>query len=209
MYNSSSYAGFLIDFISGPVNAGFTSAVAILIVASQVKDIIGVKAVGATLSDMVVSISKDIHNFQSGDAILGSICVVIILLLRVDSVLVRSLVLVKFYNYFQMIALVNVGPKNESEQTKFQCAINRTMWLIGTLRNSIVIVVTTYIGFVYIEATGHDTASNKMPPIPFKVVGMSVYYYYLYRFLRLEFFEVTASNDYTSGFQTHGASFSL
>lgn len=46
------------------------------------------------------------------------------------------------------------------------------MWLIGTLRNSIVILVTTYIGFVYINATGHDVTSNEMAPIPFKVVGM-------------------------------------
>lgn len=33
--------GFLIDFVSGPVSSGFTSAVALIILASQVKDIFG------------------------------------------------------------------------------------------------------------------------------------------------------------------------
>lgn len=77
-------AGFLIDFISGPVNSGFTSAVAILIVASQIKDLIGVKAAGTTLVDMIVSISKDIRHFRMGDTTLGVTCIVVILLLRVS-----------------------------------------------------------------------------------------------------------------------------
>lgn len=76
--------GFLIDFISGPVNSGFTSAVAILIVASQIKDLIGVKAAGTTLLDMIISISKDISHYQLGDTWLGIICIVVILLLRVS-----------------------------------------------------------------------------------------------------------------------------
>lgn len=79
-----SYTGFLIDFISGPVNAGFTSAVAILIVISQVKDIFGIRAVGSTLLDMVISLSKDIGNFRVGDMVLGSVCIIVILLLRVS-----------------------------------------------------------------------------------------------------------------------------
>lgn len=65
------------------MNSGFTSAVAILIVASQIKDLIGIKAAGTTLLDMIISISKDINHFQLGDTWLGIICIVVILLLRV------------------------------------------------------------------------------------------------------------------------------
>lgn len=75
---------------------------------------------------------------------------------------------------FKVLVLIHVGPENESERTRFQCIVNRIMWLIGTFRNSIVIVITTYMGFVYTTATGHDTASSEMPPIPFKVIGMLV-----------------------------------
>ncbi|KAL5244793.1 hypothetical protein ACI65C_012203 [Semiaphis heraclei] len=144
--------GFLIDFISGPVNAGFTSAVAILIVLSQIKDILGIHAVGSTLPHMVVSLSKDIGNIRVGDVVIGSVCIVVVLLLR-------------------MLVLIKVGPKEESERNKGQRIVNRTMWLIGTFRNSIVIIVTTFIGFLYVDSSGHDVTSNEMPPIPFKVIG--------------------------------------
>lgn len=77
--------GFLIDFISGPVNSGFTSAVAILIVASQVKDLIGIRAKGTTLLDMIISISNDLKNYRIGDTLLGVTCIVVILLLRVSN----------------------------------------------------------------------------------------------------------------------------
>ncbi|CAH2220967.1 jg4901 [Pararge aegeria aegeria] len=39
-------AGFLIDFISGPVSVGFTSAAAIIIATTQVKDILGLSFPG-------------------------------------------------------------------------------------------------------------------------------------------------------------------
>lgn len=76
-----------------------------------------------------------------------------------------------------MLTLIRIGPRENSEQTTFQRIVNQTMWLIGTFRNSIVIVVTTSIGFMFISATGHDVTSNEMPPIPFKVVG--TYYFFL------------------------------
>lgn len=77
-------AGFLIDFISGPVNSGFTSAVAILIITSQIKDLIGIKAVGTTLLDMAISIYRDVHNAKLGDTVFGIVCIVVIISLRVS-----------------------------------------------------------------------------------------------------------------------------
>ncbi|KOB64868.1 putative Sulfate permease, partial [Operophtera brumata] len=41
-----SVPGFLIDFISGPVSVGFTSAAAIIIATTQVKDILGLSFPG-------------------------------------------------------------------------------------------------------------------------------------------------------------------
>lgn len=70
-----------------------------------------------------------------------------------------------------MLALIHIGPEDDSERTKVQRIINRTMWLIGTLRNSIVIIVTTFISFAYVNSSGHDMTSNEIAPIPFKVVG--------------------------------------
>lgn len=40
-WNTIYILGFLIDFVSGPVSSGFTSAAALIILSSQVKDIFG------------------------------------------------------------------------------------------------------------------------------------------------------------------------
>ncbi|VVC45752.1 SLC26A/SulP transporter domain,STAS domain [Cinara cedri] len=143
--------GFLIDFISGPVNSGFTSAVAVLIVLSQVKDLIGVKCSGTTMLDMVVSISKDITNYRLGDTCLGIVCIVVILLLRV-------------------IGTCRIGPADENLRSKFHVIANRSMWVIGTFRNTIVLIISSYASYLYINSTGRDptTFNNQLP---FKVVG--------------------------------------
>ncbi|XP_050540922.1 sodium-independent sulfate anion transporter-like isoform X1 [Daktulosphaira vitifoliae] len=144
--------GFLIDFISGPVSSGFTSAVAILIIASQIKDLIGVKGGGSTLVDMVISMSKDIENYSLGDTMIGVTCIIIILLLR-------------------GLALFRIGSENVKEQTPLQKMLNRSMWLIGTFRNSIVVIVCSYISYLYIHNLGHDVESQLLPSVPFKVIG--------------------------------------
>lgn len=73
---------------------------------------------------------------------------------------------------FQRMALCQIGPKDENERTPFQRFANRTMWVIGTFRNSIVVVVSSYVSYAMISSTGHDVTSDDPPPIPFKVVGM-------------------------------------
>lgn len=53
--------------------------------------------------------------------------------------------------------------------------MNRSMWLIGTFRNSIVVIVSSYVSYLYINSIGHDIKYEGDPPIPFKVVGMSIH----------------------------------
>lgn len=77
--------GFLIDFISGPVSSGFTSAVALIIVTSQVKDILGIATAGVTFLEMWISIFQEIHNTQLGDAVMGGCCIVVLLAMRVSN----------------------------------------------------------------------------------------------------------------------------
>lgn len=75
--------GFLIDFVSGPVGSGFTSAVALIIISSQIKDLFGIFAKGNTFVEIWISIVKDIHNIRVGDTVMGCTCIVILLLMRV------------------------------------------------------------------------------------------------------------------------------
>lgn len=77
--------GFLIDFVSGPVGSGFTSAVSLIILTSQVKDLFGINAKGNTFVQIWSSIFKDIHNIRVGDTVMGCSCIVILLLMRVSN----------------------------------------------------------------------------------------------------------------------------
>ncbi|WP_422049013.1 SulP family inorganic anion transporter [Shimia sp.] len=56
--------GFLANFLSHPVIAGFITASGILIAASQLKHILGVSAHGHTLPEMLLSIARHLHEIN-------------------------------------------------------------------------------------------------------------------------------------------------
>ena len=83
--------GFLIDFISMPVIAGFTSAAAITIASGQIKGLLGIyipknhtsSETGAGVVDDYMAIFENIESVRLEDAILGVTCAVILLAMRV------------------------------------------------------------------------------------------------------------------------------
>lgn len=77
-------AGFLIDFISGPVSIGFTSAAAIIIATTQVKDILGLSFSGGSFVEVWRKIFAHINETRLWDTILGFSCMTLLLLLRVS-----------------------------------------------------------------------------------------------------------------------------
>lgn len=117
--------GFLIDFVSGPVSAGFTSAVSLIILTSQMKDIFGIKTTGSTFLEMWISIIGNIQNCRIGDTLLGFGCIVVLLGMR-------------------LMANVQIGPKENKNW--WQKGITNTIWLIGTARNAVLVVVCGAIG---------------------------------------------------------------
>lgn len=78
------FTGFMIDFVSGPVSSGFTSAVALIIVTSQMKDILGIQATGTTFLEMWISLFTEMKNTRLWDTILGVACIIILLVMRVS-----------------------------------------------------------------------------------------------------------------------------
>lgn len=76
--------GFLIDFVSGPVASGFTSAVSLIIVTSQIKDILGITAKGATFVQIWSGIIDDVENTKMWDTVLGLSCILLLLAMRVS-----------------------------------------------------------------------------------------------------------------------------
>ena len=80
--------GFVIDFISVPVTAGFTSAAAITIASGQVKSIFGLKIDHSSHTEGIAGTWIDvIDNFDTArvnDSILGISCIVILLCMRLS-----------------------------------------------------------------------------------------------------------------------------
>ncbi|XP_054747460.1 sodium-independent sulfate anion transporter-like [Anastrepha obliqua] len=118
--------GFLIDFVSGPVSAGFTSAASLIIFTSQLKDMLAVEAAGETLVHMWMSIVKDFHNISWNDAALGLSSVILLLSMRA-------------------MTFVTIGPKEG--KTCWQRVLQKTIWLIGTSRNAVLVILVGLLGY--------------------------------------------------------------
>lgn len=76
--------GFLIDFISGPVSVGFTSAAAIIIATTQVKDVLGLHITGGKFVQAWQNVFEHIGETRLWDTVLGVICMIILFSLRVS-----------------------------------------------------------------------------------------------------------------------------
>lgn len=75
--------GFLVDFVSGPVSSGFTSAVALLIATSQVKDLFAISVQGSTFVQQWISVFQQLRHAATWDPVLGFTCIALLLLMRV------------------------------------------------------------------------------------------------------------------------------
>ena len=75
--------GFLLCFISIPVISAFTSVVAITIITSQVKGLLGLQIPGRGFLKTWISVFSNAHQIRAGDACMGFSCIAILLLLRV------------------------------------------------------------------------------------------------------------------------------
>ncbi|XP_033334588.2 epidermal stripes and patches isoform X1 [Megalopta genalis] len=122
--------GFLIDFVSGPVSSGFTSAVALIIVTSQMKDILGIPAKGSQFVEMWKSMAGQLHKTSAWDAALGASCIALLLLLR-------------------LLVAYKIGPKEEEQQTPKYRIINKIIWLIGTSRNAFLVIICGVLGYSF------------------------------------------------------------
>ena len=111
--------GFVIDFISVPVIAGFTSAASITIASKQLSKVFGIDKNAESLPERfpkfleegVLSIwTKVIVNWKTlrlNDTLLGLACVVVLIGLRVCRTVLRSKLKIIHYIYILMIIELN------------------------------------------------------------------------------------------------------
>ena len=76
-------AGFLVEFLSVPVVAGFTSASAIIIASSQVKGLFGLSYSSEGFVESWTKLFRHIGSTRLWDTVLGVSCITTLLCLRV------------------------------------------------------------------------------------------------------------------------------
>ncbi|XP_068084369.1 sodium-independent sulfate anion transporter [Anabrus simplex] len=111
--------GFLVDFISVPVTAGFTSAAALTIASAQVKGLLGIKGKSNDFLESWISVFEHIDETREWDVTLG-VCTIVCLLLM------------KKLNDFQV---------KGSNLTTRQIIFNKALWLTSLGRNAIAVVI--------------------------------------------------------------------
>ncbi|XP_044759831.1 sodium-independent sulfate anion transporter-like [Coccinella septempunctata] len=121
--------GFLIDFVSGPVSVGFTSAAAIIIATTQMKDILGLPYPGGDFVIIWEQIIQHISETRFNDAALGIGTILVLLLLR-------------------SIKNIRFG-SGDDEKEPVKAFLNKSLWLISTARNIIVVCVTAAIAYLF------------------------------------------------------------
>ncbi|KAH8310920.1 hypothetical protein KR044_003462 [Drosophila immigrans] len=136
--------GFLIDFVSGPVGAGFTSAVSLIIFSSQMKDLLGIHTSGNTFLQVWISIINDIHNISWPDFVLGLICIVMLLSLRA-------------------LASCSVGPKQG--KSTCQTLLTGIFWTVGTARNALLVCGAAGLGY-WLSISGNEDLVRTVGFVP-------------------------------------------
>ncbi|XP_035715824.1 sodium-independent sulfate anion transporter isoform X2 [Folsomia candida] len=112
--------GFIVNFISTPVNSGFTSAAAITICSTQIKGLLGLKFAAEGFLPTIKGAIQHIYEVRLSDSILSLICIISLL------VLMKLQLLLRF--------VTNRIP-----------ILNQPLWFISTARNAIIVIVCTAV----------------------------------------------------------------
>jgi len=132
--------GFLIDFISVPVIAGFTSAAAITIASGQIKGLLGIHVehkhhTHAGLVDTYSDIIANIKTVKLNDTILGLTCAVILLSLRA----------LNKTNWFKPVGEGEEPGMIQRTMNKLPekglLIVSKIVWFVCTARNAIVVII--------------------------------------------------------------------
>ncbi|CAK1596661.1 unnamed protein product [Parnassius mnemosyne] len=132
--------GFLIDFISGPVSVGFTSAAAIIIATTQVKDILGLSFPGGKFLQVWTGLYKHIGETRLWDTVLGVSCIVVLLLLR------------KVKDIKVGLTEKTGGVNTEDMSVKgsrIRSIVAQTLWFLSTTRNILVVLVCAGLAYYF------------------------------------------------------------
>ncbi|XP_035729144.1 sodium-independent sulfate anion transporter-like [Vespa mandarinia] len=140
--------GFLVEFVSMPVVAGFTSATSLIIACSQIKGLLGLKIHAESFLDIWKELYNNIDQTRLPDLILSCCCIFVLLLLKI-------LKDIKFRNQF----------------------LKTFFWFLGTGRNALVVLLCAVASYIFeirdgapFLLTGHiDAGLPRVEPPSFTI----------------------------------------
>ncbi|XP_014213655.1 sodium-independent sulfate anion transporter [Copidosoma floridanum] len=132
------HLGVLVDFISIPVTVGFTSATSVIIVASQLKGLLGLRISPNGFVDTLRQVLRNIHKTSPWDAGMSLSCIIVLLL-------------------FRRLKDLRFGEKGAKKPTKRQRILTKALWLVSTARNAMVVVACSTIAYAL------ESSSSKSP----------------------------------------------
>ncbi|XP_037953021.1 sodium-independent sulfate anion transporter isoform X2 [Teleopsis dalmanni] len=118
--------GFVVNFIPAPVNKAFTSATATIVVLAQIKNLLGIKIKG------IPSPSQFINGINISDAIMGFICIIVLLTLR---------------------QLSQINFKSNGRKIK---QLKKLCWYISISRNALTVFLCAIISFIWIKERSYQ-----------------------------------------------------
>lgn len=120
--------GILVDFISIPVTVGFTSATSVIIATTQIKGLLGLSFNSSAILDTLKGVYHNIHKVRLADCILSVICICVLIALR----------------------------KLKDLKINKNKILSRTLWLISTSRNALVVITCSSIAYFY-KSSGSES----------------------------------------------------
>lgn len=123
------HLGFLVEFVSTPVVSAFTSAGAITIASSQVKNLFGLKFTAETFTDVWKNVFTHIGETRLWDSLLGFGCIMVLLLMR------------KLKDYGEP-PISDKPPEKSKTYKKF-------IWFASVGRNAMVVISCAVMAFVF------------------------------------------------------------
>ncbi|XP_073246332.1 sodium-independent sulfate anion transporter-like isoform X1 [Porites lutea] len=126
--------GFLVRFISLPVISGFVSAAAIIIGFGQVKSLLGLQHIPRAFFPNVVQTFRHIKETNPWDLLLGSCCIVILIVLK---------------------KLNRIEWDKNEPVTRLQQICRKFLWILTTARNALVVLCAAAVVKAVQSATGN------------------------------------------------------
>ncbi|KAB0793487.1 hypothetical protein PPYR_13107 [Photinus pyralis] len=122
------HLGFLVEFFSYPVIAGFTSAAAIQIGSSQIKSLLGIPGKANEFLEAWISVFKNITHISWWDSLLGVSTIILLILIK------------------QVGRYGNRNSRPEFSTTRN--ILGKVLWLCSIARNAVVVIIGTLIAWI-------------------------------------------------------------